>query len=246
MREQHTEKVIITGKDPVRPGERVIAAPEKKYGIVAVCAGEGISAVFRDIGADQVVEGGQTMNPSTEDILRAIDRTPAEIVLVFPNNKNIIMAAEQCISMSEKTVVIIPTKTIPQGISALLNFDPELEISQNREKMQEAISRVRTGQVTYASRDSIFDGKRIKEGDYLAILDGELISSNKLISAVARKLARDMSRKPAEFLTIFYGSDVTEAEAEEVRAIFEKEFKNAEINMLSGGQPVYYYLVSAE
>lgn len=246
MREQHTEKIIITGKDPVRPGERVIAPPEKKYGVVAVCAGEGISAVFRDIGADQVVEGGQTMNPSIEDILHAIDSTPSEIVLVFPNNSNIKMAAEQCVSMSEKTVVVIPTKTVPQGISALLNFDPELEISQNREKMQDAISRVRTGQITYASRDSLFEGKRIKEGDYLAILDGELITNNKLITAVARKLARDMSKKPAEFLTIFYGSDVSEAEAEEVRAIFEKEFKNSEINMLSGGQPVYYYLVSAE
>ncbi|NLM61321.1 MAG: DAK2 domain-containing protein, partial [Clostridiales bacterium] len=181
MREQHTEKVIITGKDPVRPGERVIAKPEKKYGIVVVCSGNGISAVFRDIGADQIVEGGQTMNPSTEDILRAIDATPAEIVLVFPNNKNIIMAAEQCIAMSEKTVVVIPTRTVPQGITALLNFDPDLEISQNREIMLDAVSKVRTGQVTYASRDSLFDGKRIKQGEYLGIIDGELITNNKLL-----------------------------------------------------------------
>lgn len=246
MREQHTEKIIITGMSPVRPGERVIAKPEKKYGIVAVCAGEGICAVFNDIGADVVVEGGQTMNPSTEDILRAIDATPAEIVLVFPNNKNIIMAAEQCIAMSEKTVVVVPTKTIPQGISALLNFDPELELNKNRDLMIDAISCVRTGQITYAARDSLFDGKKIKEGDYLAILESDLITNNKLILSAARKLARDMSKKPAEFITIFYGSDVTEADAEEIKAIFEKEFKNAEINMLAGGQPVYYYLISAE
>ncbi|MGI6577819.1 MAG: DAK2 domain-containing protein [Eubacteriales bacterium] len=246
MREQHTERVIITGKDPVRPGERVIADPEKKYGIVTVCSGDGIAAVFRDIGADQIVQGGQTMNPSTEDILRAIDATPAEIVLVFPNNKNIIMAAEQCIAMSSKTVVIIPTKTVPQGISALLNFDPELEISQNRETMLNAIANVRTGQITYASRDSLFDGKRIKQGEYLGILDGELITNNKLLSATLRKLARDMSKKPTEFLTIFYGCDTTEEEANEAHAIFEKEFKNAEITMLAGGQPVYSYLISAE
>jgi DAK2 domain fusion protein YloV len=246
MREQHTEKVILTGKDPVRPGERVIAKPEKKYGIVTVCAGEGISAVFRDIGADRIVEGGQTMNPSTEDILRAIDSTPAEIVIIFPNNKNIHMAAEQCVSMSEKTVVVMPTKSIPQGISALLNFDPELEINQNRERMIDAISMVRTGQITYATRDSLYDGKRIKQGDYLAILDGDLVAHNKLILNVVRKLARDIAKKPTEFLTIFYGSEVQEDEAEEVRAVFEKEFRNCEINMLPGGQPVYHYLISAE
>ena len=246
MREQHTEKVIITGKDPVRPGERYIAPSEKKYGMVAVCSGEGIEAVFRDIGADNIVQGGQTMNPSTEDILRAIDATPSDIVLVFPNNKNIIMSAEQCVAMSEKTVVIIPTRTVPQGIAAILIFDPDLEINQNREAMIEAISEVRTGQITHASRDSLFDGKRIKEGDYLGILDGELITNNKLINSTIRRLAREMSKKPTEFLTIFYGCNVTEEESNEAYEIFQKEFKSAEINMLPGGQPVYSYLISAE
>jgi DAK2 domain fusion protein YloV len=246
MREQHTEKVIITGKDPVRPGERYIAPSEKKYGMVAVCSGEGIEAVFRDIGADNIVQGGQTMNPSTEDILRAIDATPSDIVLVFPNNKNIIMSAEQCVAMSEKTVVIIPTRTVPQGIAAILTFDPDLEINQNREAMIEAISEVRTGQITHASRDSLFDGKRIKEGDYLGILDGELITNNKLINSTIRRLAREMSKKPTEFLTIFYGCNVTEEESNEAYEIFQKEFKSAEINMLPGGQPVYSYLISAE
>ncbi len=246
MRVQHTEKVIITGRDPVLPGTRNIAEPEKKYGIVTVCAGDGIRDVFADIGADRVVEGGQTMNPSTEDILRAIDATPAEIVLVLPNNKNIIMAAEQCISMSEKTVMVIPTKTIPQGVSALLAFDPELEPNQNREQMLNALSKVRTGQMTYAARDSLFDGKRIKEGDYLAILEGELISNNKSQLTALRRLVRDMAKKPSEFVTVFYGKDVEGENLEEVKAVFEKEFKNAEINFIYGGQPVYYYLVSAE
>lgn len=246
MREQHTERIIITGMDPVRPGERYIAPAEKKYGVVAVCSGDGIEAVFRDIGADNIVKGGQTMNPSTEDILYAIDATPAEIVIVLPNNKNIIMSAEQCISMSEKTVVIIPTRTVPQGITALLSFDPELEINQNRETMLEAIAGVRTGQITYASRDSLFDGKRIKEGDYLGILDGEIITNNKLITSAIRRLSREMSKRPTEFLTIFYGSDVTEEDAGEALEIFRKEFKTAEINMLPGGQPVYSYLISAE
>lgn len=246
MREQHTEKIIITGMDPVKPGERYIAKAEKKYGIVAVCAGDGLGTVFRDIGADTVVEGGQTMNPSTEDILRAIDKTPSEIVLVFPNNKNIIMAAEQCIAMSGKTVIVIPTKSVPQGIAALLSFEPDLEPSQNRELMNEAIARVRTGQVTYASRDSLFDGKKIKAGDYLSLLEGELTTSSKTLHTVIRRLAREMSRKSAEFITIFYGAGVDEQDAEEVKAIFEKEFKDSEFTLLYGGQPVYSYLISAE
>ena len=246
MREQHTEKVIITGAEPVHAGERVVAAPEKRYGIVAVSVGDGIHDVFTDMGADNIVEGGQTMNPSTEDILNAIDKTPAEVVFVFPNNKNIIMAAEQCVAMSDKTVVIIPTKTVPQGVAALLNFDPDLDPKRNREQMLSAISKVRTGQITYAARDSSFDGKKIKEGDYLSILEGELISNNKAVATVLKRLARDMSKKSAEFVTIFYGLDVSEEAAEQTRELFSREFADAEINLVYGGQPVYYYLISAE
>lgn len=246
MRDQHTEKVIITGMEPVRPNERVIAAPEKRYGMVAVCAGEGLRSVFQDIGCDQVVEGGQTMNPSTEDILRAIDQTPAEIVLVFPNNKNIIMAAEQCIAMTDKTVLVIPTKSVPQGVSALLVFDPDADPGKNREMMMQAIVNVRTGQLTYAARDSLFDGRRIKAGDHLAILDGELIGHHKLEAGAVRKLAHEMAKKSAEFVTIYFGLDVTDEQAQDVRIQFEKEFKTAEITMLYGGQPVYSYLISAE
>ncbi len=246
MREQHTEKVIITGMAPVKPGERTIAAPEKRYGFVSVCAGEGLKAVFEDIGVDVVVEGGQTMNPSTEDILRAVDAVPAEIVFVLPNNKNIIMAAEQCITMSEKNVIVLPTKTVPQGVTAMLNFDPDTEPGKNRDAMLSAAKKVRTGQVTYAARDSFFDEKKIKQGDYLAILDGQLVSNNKAMANSLRRLAKDMHKKPAEFVTLFSGADTNDEAAEEARKIFAAEFKEAEISVVPGGQPVYYFLVSAE
>ncbi len=246
MREQHTEKVIITGKAQPTANTRVIAAPEKPYGFVAVCAGAGLRAVFEDIGVDSIVEGGQTMNPSTEDILRAVDATPAETVFVLPNNKNIIMAAEQCVSMSDKNVIVLGTKTVPQGVSAMLAFDPDAETAANREAMLAAAARVRTGQVTYAARDSIFDDKKIKQGDYLAIQDGQLIANNKSLVNTLRRLAKELSRKPAEFVTIFYGSDVTEDEAAEAEKLFAAEFKDAEVSVVPGGQPVYYYLISAE
>jgi DAK2 domain fusion protein YloV len=246
MRVQHTEKVIITGMGSVVPGTRYIAEAKKRYGVVAICAGEGIRDVLKDIGADQIVEGGQTMNPSTEDILRAIDATPAEIVFVFPNNKNIIMAAEQCVSMSVKQVVVIPTKTVPQGIAALLAFDPETETRKNRDVMLKSIQNVRTGQITYAARDSMFDEKRIKKGDYLAILDGELTTNTKVLPTAIKRLARDMNKCPAEFITIFCGKDVPEENSETVREIFEKEFKTSEVSVIYGGQPVYQYLISAE
>lgn len=246
MREQHTEKVIITGRTPITPGARTIAAPEKRYGFVSVCAGAGLRAVFEDIGVDSVVEGGQTMNPSTEDILRAVDATPAEVVFVLPNNKNIIMAAEQCVSMSEKTVIVLPTKTVPQGVSAMLVFDPDIEPAKNREAMLSAASKVRTGQVTYAARDSFFDEKKIKQGDHLAILDGQLISNNKSLAASLKKLAKELGKRPAEFVTLFYGEDITEETAGEARKIFAAEFKNAEVSVVPGGQPVYYYLISVE
>ena len=246
MREQHTEKVIITGAEPVMAAGRVVAPAEKKYGFVSVSSGEGLDEVFRDIGVDNLVKGGQTMNPSTEDILRAIDATPAEIVMVLPNNKNIVMAAEQCISMSEKQVIVVPTKTIPQGVSAMLAFDENAEQRKNREQMLAAAAAVHTGQITYAARDSVFDGKKIKQGDYLAIVDGELVSNNRSISAALKKLAREMSRFSAEFITVFYGEDVDEQSADASREIFAKEYPDAEINILYGGQPVYYYLVSVE
>ncbi len=246
MREQHTEKVIITGRLPVMPGARVIAPPEKRYGVVAVAAGEGLAAVLKDTGVDNIVEGGQTMNPSTEDILSAVDATPAEVVFVLPNNKNIIMAAEQCISMSEKTVIVLPTKTVPQGVSAMLAFDPGREPQQNRDEMMSAAARVRTGQITYAARDSMFDDRKIKQGDFLSICESDLVGVSKALPVALKKLAKELHKRPAEFITIFYGEDVDEADADEARELFAKEFKESEVTVVPGGQPVYYYLVSAE
>ena len=229
------------------PGGRKIAAPEKKYGVVAVAAGDGLAAVFKDLGADGVISGGQTMNPSTDDILREIDATPAEIVFVLPNNKNIIMAAEQCIRLVEgKQVVVLPTKTVPQGISALMVMDPEADTEANVQAMQEALSRVHTWEITYAARDSDFDGFAIKRGDYLALTEHQLFGTDRKVEKLLRRLAEADDQQNAEFINIFYGEDVTEREAQKALKLFTECCPNAEITLLSGGQPVYYYMISAE
>ena len=228
-------------------GGRKIAAPEKKYGVVAVAAGDGLAAVFKDLGADGVISGGQTMNPSTDDILREIDATPAEIVFVLPNNKNIIMAAEQCIRLVEgKQVVVLPTKTVPQGISALMVMDPEADTEANVQAMQEALSRVHTSEITYAARDSDFDGFAIKRGDYLALTEHQLFGTDRKVEKLLRRLAEADDQQNAEFINIFYGEDVTEREAQKALKLFTECCPNAEITLLSGGQPVYYYMISAE
>ena len=225
-------------------GGRKIAEPEKRYGVVSVCAGEGIAAMFKDLGVDQIVSGGQTMNPSTEDILKMIDATPSEVVIVLPNNKNIFMAAEQCKPLSEKEVVVIPTATVPQGITAMLNMDPSAEVETNVETMTEAIKGVRTMQITYAARNSDFDGLEINAGDYLALDGKALFDTDTDITALLRGLAE--SAKEAEFITIFYGEDISEEEAQVASQIFSEVCPDAEVTLLSGGQPVYYYLISAE
>ena len=196
---------------------------------------------------DGIISGGQTMNPATEDILREIQRTPAEVVYVLPNNKNIIMAAEQCVHMAEgKTVVVLPTKTIPQGVSALLSFDPDAGVEENTQAMTEALRSVHTAQITYAARDSDFDGFDIKEGDYLALAESQLFGTDRDLDALLRRLAEARPQQDAEFITIYYGEDVTDEQAETARAIFSEACPQAEITLLSGGQPVYYYLISAE
>lgn len=244
MREQHTAKVI---EGTVAPAERQIVDPEKKYGFVAVAAGEGISSVFTDLGCDVVVQGGQTMNPSTEDILRAVDATPAEIIFVFPNNKNIIMAAEQTIPLSEtKQVIVVPTKNIPQGISAMLVFDTDAETEDNFNAMTEAISAVRAGQITYAARNSDFDGHRIKEGEFLALCEGKLTANSRKCMDAVKKLAKEMVSEESAFATIIFGEGVSEDEAAKVEEIFRKENKNLEVTVINGGQPVYYYIISVE
>lgn len=242
MREQHTAKVI----ESTEPRERVIRDPEKKYGFVAVAAGEGLGSVFTDLGADVVVKGGQTMNPSTNDILYAIDAVPAEVVFVFPNNKNIIMAAEQAVPLSGKQVVIIPSRNIPQGISALLAFDPDGETETNTGAMKEAMEAVTAGQITYAARNSEFDGKKIKEGEYLALCEGKLCANSRKPFDAVKKLAREMVRTDSAFATIIFGEGVSEEDAAKVEEIFRKENRDLEITVIDGGQPVYYYIISVE
>ena len=256
MRTQHED--ILAGKkaqstDDLEEIEKELecadapAAPEKRCGVVSVCAGEGMAQLFREIGADTIVTGGQTMNPSTEDILKEINRTPAEVVFVLPNNKNIIMAAEQSIPLCEdKTVVVIPTKTVPQGITALLNFDPDKEISDIAEAMNESIESVHTAQVTYAARDSDFDGYAIHAGEYLALLDGKLIGSFTEMSKMLGKMGEVFEPLDPELITVYYGENVTQDEAEETAAALEDKFPDAEVTVVNGGQPVYYYMISIE
>ena len=224
-----------------------IAAPEKEYGVVAVCAGEGLASLFQnDLGVDQIVTGGQTMNPSTDDILTAINRTPASTVFVLPNNKNIIMAAEQCIPLTEKKVIVMPTKTVPQGVAAMLNFvvdEPEESLVG---AMGEAIGNVHTAMVTYAARDSDFDGHAIHAGEYLALLDGSLIGSYANLKTLFKELSWAFDDFHPEFITVYYGEDVTEEEANSAASTMTGNFPDAEVSVVNGGQPVYYYMISVE
>ena len=226
--------------------EEKIAAPEKEYGVVAVCAGAGMEALFQELGADAIVTGGQTMNPSTNDILKEINRTPASTVFVFPNNKNIIMAAEQCVPLTEKKVIVMPTKTVPQGISALLNFNPENSEEQLEADMKEAISHVHTAMVTYAARDSDFDGHIIHAGEYLALMDGALLGSYTNIKTLFKELSWAFDEIAPEFITVYYGKDVQEDDAQEAAKTIIDCFPDAEVSVVSGGQPVYYYMISVE
>ena len=223
------------------------AAPEKDYGFLAVCAGDGLASVFTDLGADGVISGGQTMNPSTESILKEIRKVPAHTVFVLPNNKNIIMAAQQCIGLTEKNVVVIPTASIPQGVSAMMAVDPDMSGADAIAKaMTDAAQDVSTAQITYAARNSDFDGFDIHEGDYLALLDGKLHGTDRDVSALLGGLADEAASRGAEFITVFYGEDVAEEDARKACDIFTHKCPDAEINLICGGQPVYYYIISIE
>ncbi|MBO4211103.1 MAG: DAK2 domain-containing protein [Oscillospiraceae bacterium] len=241
MRLQHTEKLLSEAER-----NNQVAPAEKKYGMVAVCAGDGLSSVFKDLGADQVIKGGQTMNPSTQDIAMAINHTPAETVFVFPNNKNIIMAAEQAQPLTEKQVVVVRSRTIPQGISAMLAFDPEASVEDNLMTMREARHNVSTMQITYAARNSDFDGFAIHKGDYLALYGSALFGTSRDVNSLLKGLAEKIAGEGKEIITIFYGEDIDEKTAEKTLKIFEKLCPDAEISLINGGQPVYYYLISAE
>ena len=253
MRTQHDD--IVAGRKPKstddleeteQEPENAVAAPEKKYGVVAVSAGDGMANMFRELGVDAIVTGGQTMNPSTDDILTEINRTPAETVFVLPNNKNIIMAAEQCIPLTEKRVVVINTRTVPEGIAAMLTFTPDGEEETIVAAMKEAKSAVHTAMVTYAARDSDFDGHNIHEGEYLALLDGKLIGSYANRKKLFEELNWAFDELDPEYINVFYGADVTEDEAREVADGFTACFSDAVVSVINGGQPVYYYMISVE
>ena len=243
MRLQHTEKIM---EKEAEPEEETIAAPEKTYGIVSVCAGDGLAAVFHDLGCDRIVSGGQTMNPSTQDILSEINKTPAEIVFVLPNNKNIIMAAEQTVPLTEKKVVVIPSKSVPQGVTAMLSFDPDGSLEDNQEAMTEALATVETMQITYAARNSDFDGYEIHEGDYLALYGGALFGTDTDIAVLLKGLAERVQADEREFINIYAGADTTAEQAQQAVEIFTEVCPDAEINLVDGGQPVYYFMISAE
>ena len=221
--------------------------PEREYGFVAVAAGEGLKSVFTDLGVDAVVSGGQTMNPSTEDILAAIQSVPAKTVLVLPNNKNIIMAAEQAQKLADRKVIVLPTRTIPQGMTAMLNFDPEAKPDENAVNMMQAADHVSTGLVTYAARDSEFDGKTIKQGEIMALENGKIVATGTDIVKMTYRLARSMRRKDTQFITVISGCDVSEEDAERTTEMVRAKCGgNIEVSHINGGQPVYYYMLSVE
>ena len=241
MRLQHTEKVM--SEQELTPK---IAEPEKTFGVVSVCAGDGLAAVFGDLGVDGIISGGQTMNPSTQDILEAVNKVPAETVYVLPNNKNIIMAAEQVDALTPKHVVVIPSKTVPQGITAMLNFNPEGTEEENTQALTEALDTVDTMQITYAARNSDFDGYDIHEGDYLAMYGSALFGTSKDIKVLLRALAEKVRDEGKDYITIYYGQDIQQKHAQKAADLFQEVCPNADVNLLQGGQPVYYYLISAE
>ena len=253
MREEHQEKLI---KDSERLAAQQKAEeeakekkeePRKKYGFIAVSVGEGLSEIFKGIGADYIIKGGQTMNPSTEDMLEAIEKVHAETVYILPNNKNIILAAEQAKSLSEDTkVYVVPSKTVPQGITALINFAPDLTAEENMEQMTEEMSHVKTGQITYAVRNTSIDGMEIAEGDIMGIGDSGMLAVGKNIEETAMESLRKMVDDESELVTIYYGEDVTEEDAEAFCEKARKEFTSCEFECQNGGQPIYYYMISVE
>ncbi len=241
MRLQHTEKVMNESEKAPK-----IAEPEKPIGVVSVCAGAGLADVFQNLGVDRIISGGQTMNPSTQDILEQVNQVPAETVFVLPNNKNIIMAAQQVNALTPKNVIVIESKTVPQGVTAMLSFNPEGSVEENQEAMTEVLSTVDTMQITYAARNSDFDGYDIKEGDYLAMYGSALFGTSKDIKVLLKALAEKARDEGKEYITIYYGADIDQRHAQKAADIFADICPNADVNLLNGGQPVYYYMISAE
>ena len=254
MRDQHERQkhdAANAKKKPAKSADRTEtftpAEPTEPFGFVSVCAGDGLADLFRDLGVNTVVSGGQTMNPSTDDILRAIETTPAETVFVLPNNKNIIMAAEQAIPISTRKVIVLHTRTIPQGITAMLSFDPDADANTNAIEMQKAAEKIATGQITFAARDSQVDGHNIKKGDLMALTGGKITFVDNDLERTVLKLLKQMIKKTSQFVTVIYGEDVSEDQANEIEnAIQEKFGQKVEITVINGGQPIYYYIISVE
>ncbi len=254
MRDQHERAKHDNSsktKKPAQNAERTETftpvTPTKPFGFVSVCAGDGLAQLFTELGADTIVSGGQTMNPSTDDILKAIESTPAETVFVLPNNKNIIMAAEQAIPISTRKVIVLHTKTIPQGITAMLNFDPDSGDEENAIAMQNSYANLTTGQVTFAARDSDYDGHKIKKGELLALLNGKVSFTEQNLSKCMQRLVKGMVNRDSAFLTLIYGEDVTEEQANDIYAQLNEKFGDKlEITLVNGGQPVYYFILSVE
>ena len=224
----------------------VPAQPEKKFGFVAVAAGAGVETMFKDIGVDCIVKGGQTMNPSTEDILAAIMSCPAETVFVLPNNKNIIMAAEQAVKLADRKVCVLQTTSIPQGMSAMLAFDPDADFNTNRKEMTAALENVSTGMVTFAARDSDYDGHAIKQGEILCLDNGKVSFVDKDITKGAYKLTKKLVKGDSSYITVLYGADVTDEDAEKLSQMITNKYPSLDVNLINGGQPVYYYIISVE
>ena len=246
MREQHTNKINFSAEAPKAEAPKA-EQPKKDVGFVSISAGEGLTKIFKNLGVDEVIEGGQTMNPSTEDIVAAVQSVPAKTVFVLPNNKNIIMAAEQAQKLADRQVIVLPTRTVPMGITALLNFDPSANAETNTINMMAAADKVSTGLITYAARDSEFDGKRIRKGEIMALENGKIVATSTDLTKATYRLARSMCKKDSSFVTIISGCDVSDEDAEKVTEIVKAKCPNhVEVSHIRGGQPVYYYMISVE
>ena len=250
MREEHQEKLIKESEKLAKEQaaeEQKAKEPEKEMGFVSVSIGEGMNEVFKGLGVDYIIEGGQTMNPSTEDMLNAIEKVNAKSVFILPNNKNIIMAANQAVSLVEdKQIIVIPTKTIPQGITALVNYIPDHSVEENKEQMMAEIENVKTGQVTYAVRDTEIDGKTIKQDDYMGIGDKSILAVGKDLKQTTLEMVDAMVDEDSAIVSIYFGSESSEEKAEEIASAIEEKYPDVEVEVNDGGQPIYYYVISVE
>ena len=246
MREEHQEK-LIKDAEKLAKEQAENTEPPKDHGFISVSVGEGLSQIFRELGVDYLIEGGQTMNPSTEDMLNAIEKVNAKTIYIFPNNKNIILAANQARDLTEdKEIIVVPTKTIPQGISAMISFVPEKGSEENLASMTDAISRVKTGQITYAVRDTRIDDKEIHEGDIMGIGDAGILAVGRDRLQVAEEMVAEMVDEESEIISVYYGEDVSEEDAEALSDSLTEKYPECEVELNQGGQPIYYYLISVE